>query len=183
MAKKLTEKQERFVQEYLKNPNATEAARQSGYKGNDVTLGAVGAENLKKPLIAARISEANAKRQERTEITADSVIKEIADVAFAHLGLVADWYEEGELTLKPKDKMCERGIKSLAMITSSKSFDKDGNHLGTRINFKMNDKLKALELLSKHLGVLDGSGADKSNPKSGLERLQTALSRLGKGGS
>ena len=54
--KKLTEKQIRFIYFYMRdNGNATESARLAGYKGNDVTLGAVGAENLKKPLIITEI--------------------------------------------------------------------------------------------------------------------------------
>src|ERR1051325_3279587 len=57
MANGLTDKQRRFVAAYIgpASGNATEAARLAGYKGNDVTLGAVGAENLKKPQIALTI--------------------------------------------------------------------------------------------------------------------------------
>jgi len=71
MVKKLTVKQQRFVDCY--DGNATEAARQAGYKGNDVTLGQVGAENLKKPQIKEAIvareiewrNKAIMKREER----------------------------------------------------------------------------------------------------------------------
>jgi len=56
MAKLLTEKQNRFIYFYIEgNGNATQAARLAGYKGNDITLAAVGAENLRKPLIMAEI--------------------------------------------------------------------------------------------------------------------------------
>jgi phage terminase small subunit len=51
MAEGLTHKQKLFVEAFLATGNATESARLAGYKGNDVTLGAVGAENLKKPQI------------------------------------------------------------------------------------------------------------------------------------
>jgi phage terminase small subunit len=56
----LTEKQRRFVEAYTgeAHGNATESARLAGYAGNDVTLGQVGAENLKKPQIAAAIQAA-----------------------------------------------------------------------------------------------------------------------------
>lgn len=55
----LTEKQRRFVEAYMgaARGNATEAARLAGYKGNDVTLAAVGSENLRKPQIAQAIEE------------------------------------------------------------------------------------------------------------------------------
>jgi phage terminase small subunit len=72
----LTTKQRLFVENYLINPNATEAARQAGYKGNDVTLGAVGAENLKKPQIAAFIQQ----RVEDVIITADEVLGDLKKI-------------------------------------------------------------------------------------------------------
>ncbi|MBI9090727.1 MAG: terminase small subunit [Desulfobacterium sp.] len=59
--KKLTAKQQRFVDCY--DGNATEAARQAGYKGNDATLAVVGAENLRKPNVIAEIRSREEKRQ------------------------------------------------------------------------------------------------------------------------
>jgi phage terminase small subunit len=49
----LTSKQAKFVEAYC--GNATDAARQAGYAGNDNTLCSVGKENLRKPHIAAAI--------------------------------------------------------------------------------------------------------------------------------
>lgn len=77
MIDKLTTKQRLFVEAYLANPNATQAARKAGYKGNDVTLGAVGAENLKKPHIAKLLSE----RVEDAIITADEILKDVKTIA------------------------------------------------------------------------------------------------------
>jgi len=58
---KLTPKQQRFVDCY--EGNATDAARQAGYNGNNNTLGQVGDENLKKPKIAAAIKAREGKRR------------------------------------------------------------------------------------------------------------------------
>lgn len=77
---KLTPKQKRFVAEYLKTGNATESARRAGYAGNDVTLGQVGAENLKKPQIANAIEKADNKRSERLELEADWELKQCLDI-------------------------------------------------------------------------------------------------------
>lgn len=74
---KLTTKQRLFVEAYLTTGNATESARRAGYKGNDVTLGAVGAENLKKPQIASRLKE----RVEEAIITADEVLRDVKAIA------------------------------------------------------------------------------------------------------
>jgi phage terminase small subunit len=73
----LTQKQRLFVEAYLANPNATEAARRAGYKGNDVTLGQVGAENLKKPQIAELLKV----RVEEAIITADEILTGVKNIA------------------------------------------------------------------------------------------------------
>lgn len=77
MNDKLTTKQRLFVEAYLANPNATDAARKAGYKGNDLTLKQVGCENLAKPYIAAAIE----KRVEQAAMTADEVLHELANIA------------------------------------------------------------------------------------------------------
>lgn len=77
---KLTPKQEIFVSEYLKTGNATEAARRAGYKGNDITLGRVGAENLKKPLVLRAIEAKNQKRSERLELEEDFELKKAIEL-------------------------------------------------------------------------------------------------------
>ena len=62
MEKKLTLKQTKFIKYYFENGgNATQAARQAGYKGNDQTLCVVGGENLRKPFILAAIEEIKKK--------------------------------------------------------------------------------------------------------------------------
>ena len=78
---KLTPKQERFVQEYMVDLNALQAAIRAGYSKD--TAGVIGHENLKKPYIQAAIAQARQEQQQRTQVTADSVVKEAALIAFA----------------------------------------------------------------------------------------------------
>ena len=66
---KLTPKQARFVEEYLVDLNATQAAIRAGY--SESTARAIGHENLTKPDIQEAIAEARGKQQQRTEITAN----------------------------------------------------------------------------------------------------------------
>jgi phage terminase small subunit len=68
----LTPKQQRFVDEYLIDLNATQAAIRAGYAQKAAY--ATGAENLKKPQIAAAIAAKQAVRSERTEVTQDMVV-------------------------------------------------------------------------------------------------------------
>ncbi len=77
MSNKLTTKQRLFVEAYLANPNATQAARKAGYKGNDKTLSVVGAENLAKPCIAKLLNE----RVEEAIITADEILRDVKAIA------------------------------------------------------------------------------------------------------
>ena len=74
----LTPKQERFVQEYLVDLNATQAAIRAGYK--EKTAGSIGQENLKKPEIQKAIQEAMKAQQQRTEITQDYVLQKLKEI-------------------------------------------------------------------------------------------------------
>ncbi len=71
---KMTELQVRFVEEYLVDLNATQAAIRAGY--SERTAKEIGYENLTKPYIQAAIAEARQAQQQRTEITADRVLRE-----------------------------------------------------------------------------------------------------------
>lgn len=70
----MTPRQLRFVEEYLADPNATQAAIRAGYSAKRAD--AIGHENLRKPEIAAAIQQAQRERSERTAITADRVLAE-----------------------------------------------------------------------------------------------------------
>ncbi|MEQ6916021.1 terminase small subunit [Halomonas aquatica] len=72
---RLTPKQSRFVDEYLIDLNATQAAIRAGY--SEKTARQVGAENLSKPDIASAIEARTQERSERTQINADMVLQGI----------------------------------------------------------------------------------------------------------
>ena len=82
---KLTNKQKTFVEEYLVDLNATQAAIRAGY--SEKTAAEMGYENLRKPQITKAIQAAAEERSDRTEVTADNVLAEIASLAFAEEGI------------------------------------------------------------------------------------------------
>lgn len=89
---KPTEKQKRFVDEYLKDLNASAAARRAGYSVK--TADRIGPELLGKTCVSKLIAERIQKRQQRTEITQDFVLtnlKEIVQRSMQHEG--ADEYD------------------------------------------------------------------------------------------
>ena len=76
----LTPKQKAFADYYIELGNATEAARRAKYKGNDVTLAAVGSENLRKPQIAEYIAKAVRPEEEKRIASAEDVMQFFSDV-------------------------------------------------------------------------------------------------------
>ena len=75
---KLAEKQSAFVREYLKDLNATRAAKSAGY--SEKTAYSQGVRLLRNVKVATAIQAAMDKRAERTELTADKVLKNIEEV-------------------------------------------------------------------------------------------------------
>ncbi|WP_080995305.1 terminase small subunit [Xanthomonas arboricola] len=73
----LTQKQQRFVVEYLKDQNATQAAIRAGY--SEKTARSVGSENLTKPDIAAAIQKAQAKVAQQAAVTVHSLAAELEE--------------------------------------------------------------------------------------------------------
>lgn len=136
----MTKKQKRFVEEYLIDLNATQAAIRAGYSPD--TAGSIGAENLKKPEIKSRIDKAMAERSRRTGINQDRVLQELARIGFAKITDVVD-----PDTAKIRPNASE---DDLACIQSIKI---KPNEFGTEREVKLYDKKSALVDLGKHLGL------------------------------
>ncbi len=114
----LTSKQKAFVQEYLIDLNATQAARRAGYKNPEIGRQLIANNNVSKAIQAALKA-----REKRTEVTQDYVIAKLREIA-----------------------------------------EKDASD-GPDSDLKYSSKIKALELLGKHVGAFDGSTKnDKNEP-------------------
>ena len=111
---KLTPKQERFIQEYLIDLNATQAALRAGYSKN--TAGSIGVENLTKPLIMVEITKGKEKLSKRTEITQERVLREYAVLAF-DMPLESD-----EIRAQDKNKALDSIGKHLGMFVDKVEF-------------------------------------------------------------
>ena len=75
---RLTDRQKRFVAEYLVDLNATQAAKRAGYKDPNI-----GRQLITKNNVSGAIQKAMSNRETRTEITQDRVLNELGKVAFA----------------------------------------------------------------------------------------------------
>ncbi len=141
---KLTEKQRRFVDEYLIDLNATQAAIRAGYSVK--TAKDIGCQNLAKLNIQQAVSEQMAERSKRTGVNQDRIVLELAKIAFVN---AADVIDSDDATIKAgvtaDDTAAIQSVKVKVIPT------KEGE--GVEREIRLNDKLKALELLGKHLGM------------------------------
>ena len=158
---KLSDKQKKFCEEYIIDFNQTQSAIRAGYSAK--TAYSIGNENLKKPDIQAYIKELLSKREERTQITADMVVKEWAKIAFFDIRKI--FHKEGGL-LNPHDLDDE----TATIISSIKARDiKVGDDIETIKEYRLNDKMKALDMLAKHLGMFEKEKEESNDTNVNLE--------------
>lgn len=164
----MTAKQKKFIDEYLIDLNATQAAIRAGYSPE--TARSIGSENLTKPDIRARIDKSMAVRSKRTGINQDRIIMELARIGLINPNNLINF---NEATVKE-----DAAADDLAAIASVKVKIiplEEGEIVEREI--KMYDKIKALELCGKHLGMfkdkLEISGVQEEKNK-----LDTILTQL-----
>lgn len=140
---KLTLKQQRFVDEYLIDLNATQAAIRAGYSVK--TAQEQGSQNLSKLMVQQAISEKMAERSRRTGVNQDRVVLELAKIAFVKMTDLVD----SKCVINS-----DAADDDLACIESMK-YKESTSDAGTSVEreVKIAPKLKALELLGKHLGM------------------------------
>src|SRR3954454_17200496 len=141
----LNDRQRRFVEQYLVDLNATQAAIRSGYSA--ATANQIGARLLANVKVAAAIAEAQAARSRRTEVTADRVVLELARVAFGDPRRVMSW-GPGGVKLRPSAELADEEAAIVAEASQTVT------EAGGTIRLKTVDKLGALRLLAQHLGML-----------------------------
>ena len=161
----MTKKQKLFIEEYLIDLNATQAAIRAGYSPE--TANEQGSRLLANVSIRAQIEQAMAERSRRTGVNADRIVIELAKIAFVNATDVID--PESATVREDAAPEDTAAIQSVKVKTCGED--------GLEREIKMADKLKALELLGKHLGMfkdkveLSGVKAEKSKLDNILEQL------------
>ena len=186
----LTEKRERFCQEFIIDLNATQAAIRAGY--SEKTATSQGQRLLTFVEIQERIRELMQERSERTKITQDKVLTEIALIAFSNAADYAKVIEkpvtivkDGEsrpvldswgepITYKEvepvaTEDLTEEQQRALAVIKKGR----DG------FEVKTHNKLEALRMLGVHLGMWNKKGElDITEQQARIDKLKAETARI-----
>ena len=144
---RLTAQQRVFVEALLNDPSFRPglAAKAAGYKQPSTAASKL----MNDKVVAAYIGKELYLRSQRNEVTADAVLRGLANIAFFNVHSVLD--ENGNIkNLQDVDEDAAYAIESIEMTTRE---DQYGN-VTTNTRLKFHSKMGALELLAKHLGML-----------------------------
>lgn len=131
MSQELTPKQQRFVEEYLIDLNATQAAIRAGYSAK--TARQIGEQNLSKLDVAKAIKAAMAARSQRTEVTQDYVLKTIVTTV--------------ERCTQARPVLNKQGEPVLIELP--------GGKVGAAYVFDPTSVLKGADMLARHVGLYE----------------------------
>lgn len=137
-------RQSAFVNEYLIDLNATQAAIRAGYSAK--TAYSQGERLLKNAEVAAAVSAAQAERSQRTRINADWVLSRLGAEVEADL---ADLYRE-DGSVKP---VHEWPLIWRQGLVAGVEVERLAEGIGTVTKIKISDRIKRIDLIGKHIDV------------------------------
>lgn len=149
---KLTAQQKRFAHEYIIDLNTTQAAIRAGY--SEKTANEQGARLLANVSVRELVEQLKKNREIRTNVTADRVLAELAKIAFSDLNEFVEVDESGKIKVKPSNQ-----VDGTVLSEISESVTQNGR---TK-NIKLHDKMKALELIGRHLAMFTDKQEIKVN--------------------
>lgn len=165
-SEELTARQQRFVEEYLIDLNATQAALRAGYSENNADK--IGSQLLDKTRVVEAIDKAMHERSVRTQITQDRVLTELWGIATDDISNHLRFYTDSDgavrMEVNDSQKTDTRNVKSV-------SLGKNG------FRFEMYCRDNALVQVGKHLGMFV-ERKEFSGPGGGPIRIGPDLSKL-----
>lgn len=171
----LTAKEARFVREYLKDLNATQAAIRAGYRAH--TAKQAGSRLLSNVDVSAAIDEAKQERNDKLQIDAEWVLKRLRDEAEADL---LDLYDDNGSILPVEEwpLIWRQGL--VTEVKTEELYEGEGEdriNVGRVVTMKVSDRIKRIELIGKHVKV--NAFQDQVEVK-GLDKLADRLERARK---
>ncbi len=164
----LTKKQRLFVDEYLIDLNATQAAIRAGYSTRRATE--IGYQLLQRPEVAQAIQAAMAERSKRTEVEADYVIRRLREID--EMDVLDILEDDGSFrSIRDWPKAWRQFLSGIEIAELFEGRGDDRRIAGVLRKVKWPDKLRNLELLSRHVGT-ESAALDLE-----LKRLDVAKKR------
>lgn len=163
---KLKGKQARFVEEYLKDLNATHAAIRAEY--SEKTAESQASRLLRNVKVLKAIQEAQSKRVERTQVDADYVLNRLVEID--RMDVLDILNDDGSLkAVRDWPKIWRQYIGGMDVLTSITRLSEDETIENILKKIKWPDKVKNLELIGKHINVQawreqHGHGNPKGGP-------------------
>lgn len=150
--KKLTYKQKRFCQEYIRDWNATRAAIAAGY--SEKTAYAIGQENLKKPEILAYVNRVQTDLEKLAQISKLRILEELAKIAFSSIARLHNtWLDRKDFEdLSENERACISEIET-RIVKRNIGTKKDPDIVDVeQIKVKLFDKLRAIDAINRLMG-------------------------------
>lgn len=148
---RLTPRQSAFVREYLVDLNAAQAAVRAGYSAK--TAESCGPRMLRNAQVRKEVERLQSERAKRLDLTADHVLHELVRIARVDVGEA--FTEDGRLKpLKDIPEDVRRAIAGLDVEELFEGVGEERTQVGVVKKVKFWNKVQALELLAKHLGLL-----------------------------
>jgi phage terminase small subunit len=145
----LSERELKFVLEYLEDQNATRAYEAAGYPSKSYSSSAVTAHKLlKKANIQDAIRRERDRQLKRLHITKGRVLKELSKIAFANVEEVIKWDNSG-VHYSSSEELPKEVTAAVAEVTETVTNN------GHTLKFKMHDKAKALVALLEKFDIAD----------------------------
>ena len=178
----LTAKQQRFVDEYLIDLNATQAAIRVGYSKK--TADQQASRLLTNVKVREYLAQRQADRANRTEITQDKVLKELAKIGFSDIRKIVRWGETQVRMVDGEDDGPEDMVPyhGLALIDSTEIDDNTAGAIAEvsqgrdGLKVKLHDKKGALVDIGRHLGMFSPPG--HADLDTELKRIEVENKRL-----
>lgn len=149
----MTDRQRRFVEAYLENPNATSAATRAGFSAR--TASSAAQRLLKNVQVAAAIAAGQAARAAAAGLTAAEVLEELRLIGFADMRDYVRFDPHGAIAFD-WSHMPASATRAVSEVSQEEITKGKGKHARVirKTRFKLHSKPAALTLIAQHLGML-----------------------------
>ncbi|MBF0164460.1 MAG: terminase small subunit [Magnetococcales bacterium] len=164
---KLTKRQARFVEEYLTDFNATQAAVRAGY--SEVNAARIGYENLQKVHIQSAIGNRQKELLVSSSVKPEQIVKELTKLAFAD---VSKLYDQ-QWNVRNLDEVPVEVRAAIVAVSKTTT-----PHGITTVKLTLVNKLSALDSLARLLGMHNGMWRGDESQAMSDDELRERISQV-----